>query len=70
MNTKHTLSHEQKLQLAGLLSESLNGSYDESDAIDFLFELFDNIAGIDCIDEQARTQLAHQIISLTKGESE
>lgn len=69
MNTNYTLNHEQKLQLAQVLNESFNGSYDECDALDFLFELFDDIAGIDCMDEQARTELAHQIISLTKGES-
>jgi hypothetical protein len=69
MNTNCTLNHEQKLQLAELLSESFNGSYDECEALDFLFELFDDIAGIDCMNEFSRTQLAHQIISLTKGES-
>lgn len=69
MNIKNTLNHEQKLKLAELLHESFNGSYDESDAIDFLFELFDNIAGIDCMDELSRNLLALEIILLTKGES-
>jgi len=63
MKTNHSLNNEQIQVLATIIYESMDGDVVDSDALDMLQELLDNIAGYECIDDDTRHCISSLVLS-------